>query len=90
MGDDLIDSVWAAMTDNELYSAEDLANASQQPTGVVSRVLEFLTKYGFTEKLVKHQPLYRKLVDSRDPAESLTYLQRIVSNRDLQDVEIST
>jgi hypothetical protein len=66
------------MRDGDLYSAEDLANSSLHPTDVVSRVLQFLTRYGFAEMVMKRQPLFRKLADVPAPADSLALLQRIV------------
>lgn len=87
MGRDLVDSVLAFMRDGELYSPEDLANASLQPTDLVARVLEFLARYGFAEMVVKHQPLFRKSSDLPDPGDSISVLQRIIAGHPLRDVE---
>ncbi len=75
---DLIDSVWSLMAYGEFYSPEDLANSSQQSTEVVTRVLEFLTHYGFTESSGKHNPLFRRTTHIPDPASSLAFLQAVV------------
>jgi hypothetical protein len=90
MSPDLVNSVWTFMRDGELYSPEDLANSSLLPTDLVTRVLEFLTRYGFAEMVVKHQPLYRKSADVPDPGDSLTFLQTIIADQSLRDVEATT
>ena len=44
----LVDLVWSSMVDREVYSPEDLAESLGQPVGAIVRVLEFLTRYGFS------------------------------------------
>jgi hypothetical protein len=90
MNTNLIDLVWSSMKDGELYSPEDLANWSLQPTEVVARVLGFLTRYGFIEQLAKRQALFRKLADAPDPCSALKVLQRITAENDLRDLETLT
>lgn len=83
----MVDLVWSSMRDGELYSPWDLANWSLQPTDAVTRVLEFLTRYGFAEQVVKRQPLFRKLEDAPDPCEALRILQRMMADESPRSVE---
>lgn len=86
----LADLMWASMKDGDLYSPEDLANLSLQSTDAVSRVLEFLSRYGFAEQVVKRQPLFRKLADVPDPCGALEILQKVTADKDLRDMETVT
>lgn len=90
MSRDLADLVWSLMADGELYSPEDLANSSLQPTDLVTRVLEFLARYGFAEMVVKRQPLFKKSSDVPNPGDTLTTLQTIIADQNLRDVEATT
>jgi len=78
------------MRDGELYSPWDLANWSLQPTDAVTRVLEFLTRYGFAEQIAKRQPLFRKLEDVPDPCEALRILQKMITDENHPRVESMT
>ena len=81
----LVDLVWSAMGDKELYSPDDLADSLGQPVGAIVRVLEFLTRYGFAERISKHELIFRKLGDAPDPGGTLRILELLVEDASLRE-----
>jgi len=87
MAFDLIDTVWSAMRDGELYSLNDLTNTLERSTEAVTRVLEFLTKYGFVERVTSREMIFRKLPNDVSPGDALEVLRSIVQVEDVNDAE---
>ena len=84
---DLVDTVWSTMRDGELYSLNDLTNTLERSTEAVTRVLEFLTKYGFAERVTSREMIFRKLPNGVSPGDALKVLQTIVEVADVNDAE---
>jgi len=80
MAFDMIDRVWSAMEDDELYSPSDLANNLEQPVEEVTRVLEFLKKYKFAEQVTKREMIFRKLTSGPSPVDALRVLQMLLGD----------
>jgi len=73
------DTVWARMRSGEYYTIRDLANASGEGIGMVARILDFLTKYGFVDRVAGQESLFRRRVvayslNPEETAEMLTLL----------------
>jgi DNA-binding IclR family transcriptional regulator len=81
---DVVDTIWSAMHDNELYSPSDLANSLEQPIETVTRVLEFLKKYKFADQVTRREMLFRKTAAAVGPGDALRVLQTL-----LEDVRVS-
>jgi hypothetical protein len=75
---DVVDMVWSAMGDDEFYSPSDLANSLGHATDAVTRVLEFLAKYGFAERVTRREMIFRKLANAPSPVEALKTLQMLL------------
>ena len=86
MTHDMIDTIWSAMQGNEFYSPTDLANISGQPSYAVVRVLDFLAKYGFAERLTQREPLFRRLENQVGPGDALRILQTLLGKAEADDV----
>ena len=84
MAFDVVDLIWSAMHDNELYSPSDLANSLEQPIETVTRVLEFLDKYKFADQVTRHEMLFRKTAAAFGPGDALRVLQTL-----LEDARVS-
>jgi hypothetical protein len=82
MTHDIIDAIWSAMQANEFYSPNDLANILGQPSYTVLRVLDFLDKYGFAERLTKQEPIFRRLENQLGPSDALRVLQMVLGEAD--------
>lgn len=82
---DMVDTVWSAMRENEFYSPSDLANVLEQPTHAVVRVLEFLAKYGFAERVMKRELIFRKVVNTPRPGDALRVLRILLGDADAHD-----
>jgi hypothetical protein len=80
-----VDLVWSLMRDGELYSPADLANTLGQPIDMIVRILEFLTKYKFTECVTKRELIFRKIPTGPSPAEAVTILRMLRANAALND-----
>jgi hypothetical protein len=74
----MIDTIWSAMQEDEFYSPSDLANILRQPPYVVMRVLGFLEKYGFAERLTKRELIFRRLENRLGPSDALKALRMLV------------
>jgi hypothetical protein len=85
MTPDMIDTVWSAMHRNEFYSPSDLANILGQPSYVVVRVLDFLAKYGFAERLTKGEPIFRRLENQLGPGDALRALRMLMGEAEADD-----
>ena len=75
---DMVDSVWSAMQKGEFYSPSDLANTLGQPSCAVVRVLEFLTRYGFAERVTRRELIFRKFENDLSPGNALMVLRMLV------------
>jgi hypothetical protein len=75
---DMIDTIWSAMHGNEFYSPADLANTLGQPSYIVVRVLDFLAKYGFAERVTKRDPIFRRLENQLGPGDALRVLRMLL------------
>jgi len=84
---DLVDAVWSGMRDGEVYSLNDLTNTLELSTEEVARVLEFLAKYGFVERVTSREIIFRKLPNDVSPGDALKVLRTIVQVANVSDVE---
>jgi hypothetical protein len=80
-----VDLVWSLMRDGEFYSPADLANIIGQPTCMIARILEFLTKYKFIERVTKGELIFRKIPTGPSPAEAVSILRMIRANAALSE-----
>jgi hypothetical protein len=78
----MIDTVWSVMQEDEFYSPNDLANILRQPPHVVMRVLGFLEKYGFAERLTKRELIFRRLENKLGPRDALKTLRMLLGETD--------
>jgi hypothetical protein len=79
---DMIDTIWSAMQEDEFYSPSDLANVLGQPTFAVVRVLEFLAKYGFTERVTRRELIFRRKENKLGPGDSVSVLRMLLGDVD--------
>jgi len=77
---DMIDLVWSLMRDGEHYSPEDLANTLGQPTDTFVRILEFLTRYKFAERMTKRELIFRKAENAPSPGDALRVLRVVLAD----------
>jgi len=82
---DVVDTIWSAMQDNELYSPGDLANSLEQPIETVTRVLEFLKKYKFADQVTRREMLFRKTAAAVSPGDALRGLQTLLKDSSVSD-----
>lgn len=85
MAFDMIDMVWSAMENDELYSPNDLANNLGQPVETVTRVLEFLKKYKFAEQITRREMIFRKVASDPRPGDALRVLQTVLGKVRVDD-----
>jgi hypothetical protein len=85
MTPETVDLVWSLMQDGEFYSPPDLANTLKQPIDTIVRILEFLEKYKFIERITKRELIFRKIPTGPSPAEAVTILRMIRANAALSD-----
>jgi len=83
---DMVNTVWSAMQQNEFYSPSDLANILGQPSPAVVRVLEFLAKYGFAERVTRRELIFRRLENEPSPGDALNVLRMLLGDVDAHDV----
>jgi hypothetical protein len=77
---DIIDLVWSLMRDGEFYSPADLANTLGQPTDTIVRILEFLARYKFAERMTKRELIFRKIPTGPSPGEAVKILRTLRAN----------
>jgi len=77
---DMVDAVWSAMRKDEFYSPRDLANTLGQPTEAVVRVLEFLSRYGFADRVTERELIFRKVVSALSPSDALRTLRTLLAD----------
>jgi len=82
---DMVNTIWSAMQEKEFYSPSDLANTLGQPTCAIVRVLEFLAKYGFAERVTKRELIFRRLENEFSPGDALRVLQMLLVDADARD-----
>ena len=75
-----VDLVWSLMRDGELYTPEDLANTIGQPTDTIVRILEFLTRYKFAERMTRRELIFRKIQTGPSPNEAMKILRMLRAN----------
>jgi hypothetical protein len=68
------------MLEGRYYSVKDLANITQESSGIVEEVLEFLTKYGFIERIGSNVPVYARSKIGISPGESISLLKSLVTS----------
>ena len=76
----IVDLVWSAMRNGEVYSLADLVNSSGQGLDAVVRVLGFLTRYGFAEQMTRHEMLFRRRAQVLEPSAAMSILQTVIAN----------
>ncbi len=81
---DMIDLVWSLMRDGEFYSPADLANTLGQPTDTIVRILEFLIRYNFAERMTKRELIFRKIPIGPSPGEAAKILRMLGTNADFR------
>ena len=77
---DIIDLVWSLMRDGEFYSPADLANTLGQTTDAIARILEFLARYKFVERMTKRELIFRKIPTGPSPGEAAKILRMLRAN----------
>jgi predicted transcriptional regulator len=77
---DMVDLVWSLMRDGEFYSPADLANTLGQPTDSIVRILEFLARYKFAERVTKRELIFRKISTGPSPSEAAKILRMLRAN----------
>jgi hypothetical protein len=77
---DMIDLVWSLMRDGEFYSPAHLANTLGQPTDTIVRILEFLARYKFIERMTKRELIFRKILTGPGPNEAAKILGMLRAN----------
>jgi hypothetical protein len=82
---DMVDTIWSVMQESEFYSPNDLANILGQPTSAVVRVLEFLAKYGFAQRVTKREMIFRRLHNKLSPGDALSVLRMLLEDVDAHD-----
>ena len=75
---DVVDLIWSAIGEDDFYSPTDLARRSELSVEDVLRVLEFLTRYGFTEQPIRSEPIFRKLPCVPCPGDTVRILQSLI------------
>jgi predicted transcriptional regulator len=80
MSIDMVDLMWHLMRDGEFYSPEDLANTLGQPTDTIVRILEFLARYKFIERMTKRELIFRKSPTGPSPNEAVKILRMLRTN----------
>jgi hypothetical protein len=79
---DMIDTIWSVMQESEFYSPSDLVNILGQPTFAVVRVLEFLAKYGFAERVTRREMIFRRSENKLSPGDTLDVLRMLLGDVD--------
>jgi hypothetical protein len=77
---DMINMVWSAMHESEFYSANDLSNVLEQPTEAITRILDFLSKYGFAHRITRRESIYTKIMNSPSPGDALRILRTMTGS----------
>jgi hypothetical protein len=77
MSIEAVDLVWSLMQDGELYSPADLANALGEPTETIVRILEFLARYKFIERMTRRELIFRKTPTGPSPGEAVRILSML-------------
>ena len=75
------------MTQSKYYTVSDLANLTRQSRSTVAEGLQFLTKFGFVNRIGENEPVFTKSPVKLSPGESITLLRWISKPRN-RDREI--
>jgi hypothetical protein len=84
-----VDAVWTLLRRGKYYSVRDLANISGQPRTSVADAIQFLTKYGFTERIGEVEPLFTKSKIELSPSECVRLLECSVISAGKQSEQIT-
>ena len=87
---DLVDTVWSAMRESEFYTPNDLSNTLGEPTEAIVRILEFLARYGFAQKVTKRELIFRKVVNVPNPCDTLRILRTVVEDDHVETSRVAT
>ncbi|GEM_PF-6969864 len=74
---EMVDMVWSTMGNDDFYSPSDLSSSLGRPAHEVARILECLTKYGFTECVTRREMIFRKIANHIGPGDALRTLQAL-------------
>lgn len=81
----MVDLVWSLMRTGEFYTPDDVANIAGEPTEAIVRVLEFLARYNFAERMTKRELLFRKIPNGPSPSDAAKILRMLRANVALND-----
>lgn len=65
------------MKQGKYYSVQDISNASGYTTSLVADVMQFLSKYGFAERIGIDEPLFTRVKLELSPAGTVKLLECI-------------
>ena len=82
---DMVDLVWSLMRDGEFYSPDDVANIVGEPIEAIVRVLEFLVRYKFAERMTRRELIFRKIPNGPSPGDAAKILRMLRANAALND-----
>jgi hypothetical protein len=68
------------MQDRELYTPVDLANRLNQTVPKIVSILDFLTRWGFTIRLSRHEQLFVKRARAPSPRSVAKICQAILED----------
>jgi hypothetical protein len=68
------------MRDRELYTPADLENRLNQNVPTIIPILDFLTRYGFTVRLSRHEQLFVKEARAPSPRNVAKIFQAILED----------
>ena len=77
---DLVDTVWSALRESEFYPSNDLSNTLGEPTEAILRILEFLARYGFAQKVIKRESIFKKVEKVPRPGDALRILRTVAED----------
>jgi hypothetical protein len=73
------DEVWERMTRGKYYSIRDLSNLTGQQRSAVADVLQFLTKFGFVNRMGADEPIFMRSAAQFSPEETIKLLQCVAA-----------
>ena len=79
------DAIWSTMNKGKYYSAKDLANLSCEAGSSVIEVINFLTKYGFVQRVGSNEPVYTKSDIVLSPSESINILKQLATAKTVRN-----
>jgi hypothetical protein len=82
---DMVDLVWSLMRNGEFYTPDDVANIVGEPTEDIVRVMEFLARYKFAERMTKRELIFRKIPNGPSPSDAAKILRMLGANAAPED-----